>query len=165
MKGTDRFLVGIVALAVVLVGVVLAVALMGGNRAAYRPDDTPQGVAHNYLLALQRQDYERAHGYLYRWMKSYPLDVNAFERDVKSKSHSFGYGADSVSLAIEDVNVTGDKAEIVVRRTGSRPAGLFGDVEYSTTFPMSLRIDEGAWKITNSGEYWANCWLWPQGCE
>jgi hypothetical protein len=66
MKGTDRFLIGIVAGVVILVVAVLAIALLRPNQPSYEPDDTAEGVAHNYLLALQLEDYGRAQGCLSR---------------------------------------------------------------------------------------------------
>jgi len=43
----------------------------------------------------------------------------------------------------------------VVRRTEFHQGGLFDSGQYSTTFEMTLRREDGAWKITNSDRYWA----------
>ncbi len=60
----DRFLTGILIGMAVLV--VAAVALFFVRREAqtYGPETDPAGVARNYVLALQKQDYERAYTYL-----------------------------------------------------------------------------------------------------
>jgi hypothetical protein len=165
MKGTDRFLIGIVAGVVVLVGVVLALALLRPNQPGYQPDDTPEGVAHNYLLALQLDEYERAYGYLSPTLPGYPADAETFERDVQDNRWSFGYYDDDVSLAIEAVNVTGDRAKIVVRKTEFYRGGLFDSGQHSTTFDMILRREEGAWKVADSDRYWAGCWESAEGCK
>ena len=39
-------------------------------------------MVHNYLLALQRQDYERARSYLSPTLSGYPADVEQFAADV-----------------------------------------------------------------------------------
>jgi hypothetical protein len=165
MKGTDKFLIGIVAGVVVLVGIVLAVALLRPNQPSYQPDDTPEGAAHNYLLALQLEEYERAYGYLSPTLPGYPANAAAFERHVQDNHWSFGYDDDDVSLAVEAVNVSGDKARIVVRKTEFYRGGLFDSGQYSTTFDMTLRREEGMWKVTDSGRYWASCWESSKGCE
>jgi len=165
MKGTDKFLIAIVAGVVLLVSVVLALALLRPNQPSYQPDDTPEGVAHNYLLALQLEDYERAYGYLSPTLPGYPDDAETFERNVRDNRWSFGYHDDDVSLAVEAVNVSGDKAKIVVRKIEFYRGGLFDSGQYSTTFDMTLRRDEGTWKVVDSDRYWANCWESSRGCQ
>jgi hypothetical protein len=164
MKGTDKFLIGIVAGVVILVVIVLAVALLRPNQPAYEPDDTAEGVAHNYLLALQLEDYARAYGYLSRTLPGRPADAEAFERNVQSNRWSFDYSYD-VSLAIEAVEVVGNRGEIVVRRTVFYRGGLFDSGQSSSTFEMTLRREGDAWKVADSDRYWAACWEWSQGCR
>jgi hypothetical protein len=165
VKGTDKFLVGIVAGVVILVIAVLAVALLRPNQPAYEPDDTAEGVAHNYLLALQLEDYERAYGYLSRTLPSRPADAEAFERNVQDKRWPFGYYDDDVSLAIEAVSVTGERARIVVRQTVFYRGGLFDSGQSSSTFEMTLRREGGAWEVADSELYWATCWASSEGCQ
>jgi len=167
MKGTDKFLIGIVAGAVVLVGVVLAVALLGPNQPNYQPDDTPEGVAHNYLLALQLEEYGRAFGYLSPTLPGYPADADQFTSHVEDNRwrRYFGYYDDDVSLAIEAVNVTDGWANVVVRKTQFYQGGLFDSGQYSTIFDMTLHRANGAWKIRESEQYWAHCWQDFNGCR
>ena len=61
----DRFLLGI------LIGigalVVLALGLFFTRKDSamqYAADDTPEGVVHNYVVAVFQRDYEKAYGYL-----------------------------------------------------------------------------------------------------
>lgn len=61
----DRFLLGILIGIGVLV--ILAIVLFVWRREtglSYGPDDTPEGVVRNYLVAIWRGDYEKAYGYL-----------------------------------------------------------------------------------------------------
>ena len=165
MKGTDKFLIGIIAGVVVLVGVVLALALLQPKQPNYQPDDTPEGVAHNYLLALELEEYEHAYTYLSPKLPGYPEDVEAFERNMRDNRWSFGYYDDDVSLAVESADVSGDKAKLVVRKTVFRRGGLFDSGQYSSTFEMTLRYEKDAWMVTNAERYWANCWEAFQGCK
>jgi hypothetical protein len=165
MKGTDKFLIAIVAGVVILVGVVLTIALLRPDQPGYQPDDAPEGVAHNYLLALQQEDYERAYGYLSPTLAAYPANVDQFTSHVEEYRWSFGYYDDDVSLAIESVDVIGDRAKIVVRKTEFYRGGLFDSGQHSTTFDMTLRREQGTWKVTDSDRYWASCWESSKGCE
>ena len=81
MKSTDRFLIGIVIGVVVLVIAAFGVAFLG-PKPAYQSDDTPEGVAHNYLLAIQREDYARAYGYLSPDLRGYPASDEQFIEDM-----------------------------------------------------------------------------------
>lgn len=165
MRETDKFLIGLVAGVMLLVGVVLAIALLRPTQSSYQSDDTPEGVAHNYLLALQHEDYERAYGYLSPTLRGYPADLERFERDVKNNSWNFGDYDGDVSLAIEEVNAGDEKARVVVRTTIFYPSRLFDSGQHSFTFSMSLRRTEGAWRITSAERYWASCWEFTEGCR
>ena len=165
MKGTDKFLIAIVAGVVILVGVVVTIVLLRPDQPGYQLDDAPEGVAYNYLLALQQQDYERAYGYLSPTLPTYPADVDQFTSHVEEYQWRFGSYDDDVSLVVEGVNVTGDKAKAVVRRTVFRRGGLFDSGQYSSTFDMTLRRQDGAWKITDSDRYWVSCWSSSNGCR
>lgn len=166
MKGTDRFLIGIVAGVVLLVGVVIGVALLRSHEVSYQPEDTPEGVAHNYLLALQWEDYERAYGYLSPTLPGYPASAREFTDDVEDNAWSFGRYDDDVSLAVEAVKVTDDRAEVSVRRTSFYSGGVFDSGQYSTTFDMTLHREGGEWKVVESDRYWYRCWSRPTstGC-
>jgi hypothetical protein len=168
MKGIDKFLIGIVAGIVLLVAAVLALALLRpAQQPSYQPDDRPEGVAHNYLLALQLEEYNRAYSYLSPTLPGYPGKVEAFERDVQGNRWNFGY-ADrdrDESLAVESANVSGDRARVVVRQTVFYRGSLFDSGQYSSTFTMTLRREKGAWKVTRSDSYWADCWSWSEGCR
>ena len=54
MKTTDKILIGIVAGIILLIIVALVVTL-SRPEPTYQPEDTPEGIAHNYLLALQKE--------------------------------------------------------------------------------------------------------------
>lgn len=60
----DRFLFGILVGIGILVIVALGLFFTRQDTQEYVADDTPEGVVHNYSLAVYREDYEKAYGYL-----------------------------------------------------------------------------------------------------
>jgi hypothetical protein len=171
MKGTDKFLIAIVVGVVVLVAAALAVALVQRDRTpSYEPDDTPQGVAYDYLLALQLGEVERAHGYLSPTLPGYPADAKELARNTNELRWELSPERDA-SLAVESADVEGDLARVVIRETVFYRGGLFGSGglfspgQDTTTFTMTLAREDGAWKITDSERYWAWCWRESEGCR
>ena len=95
MKKTDKLLIGIVAGILLLVLVAFGVALTR-PKPAYQAEDKPEGVAFNYLFALQQGDYERAYGYLSPTLKRYPQTVEKFRDQIHDYSWNFS-GLDNSS--------------------------------------------------------------------
>lgn len=60
----DKFLTGILVGVGVLVVAAVGLFFLRQDEQTYMAEDTPDGVAHNYVLAIQMGDYDRAYGYL-----------------------------------------------------------------------------------------------------
>lgn len=166
MRKTDRFLIGIVTGIVILVIVALVVALRRPEE-TYRTDDTPAAVVHNYLLALHRQDYARAHSYLSPTLPGYPKTVEAFTSTVLAHSWSFGQDQESVGFTIRDTRQPlPDQATVIVEERHFSRSGLLGSNEWSQQFTMRLVRVDGAWRLTGSESYryWVACWNDSKGC-
>ena len=167
MKSPDKFLVGIVVGVAVLLAVVFGVIL---SRPAdeYQAEDTPEGVAHNYLLALQKEDYERAYGYLYAGLENYPASVTAFERDLEKDRWRFR-SESSVSLSIQSFSYRGKTNAVVkVRETQFYSGSLFSSSQNSTDFEIHLvlDVDNGSiWKISDADFYFYTCWTSDNPCN
>lgn len=163
MKAMDRFLAGIVIGVLALVASALALALLR-PAPSYLPDDTPEAVAHNYLLALRQGDEGRAYGYLASELAGRPRTLDEFSRDLRAFSWRPGGPEESSSVTIEPARLEGGRATVRVRETVFYPSGLFSS-EYTNTFSMRLRQEQGGWRIVASDAYWAACWQDIQGCR
>ena len=60
----DKFLTGILIGIGVLILVALGLFFFRQDKHEYVADTTPEGVVHNYVLAILDKDYEKAYGYL-----------------------------------------------------------------------------------------------------
>jgi hypothetical protein len=159
MNRTDKFLIGIVAAIVILVGAGFTVLRLR-PKPGYQPDDTPGGVANNYLLALQRDELDRAYGYVWPKVPGYPDEAYTFGQNV---NNSFGYNNQS-SVAIQHVTETDETATVTFVETNFSQGGLFGSNSYENTYQMHLVRENGRWWIRQSDAYWAWCLDQPEGC-
>jgi len=61
----DRFLIGILAgIAVLILAALVIFFIRQGEGRSYLEETTPDNIVHNYVLALQQGDYDKAYGYL-----------------------------------------------------------------------------------------------------
>lgn len=150
-----------------LIGLVL-VALAGGSvwaalyvvPAPYQPEDTPQGVAYNYQLAIIRQDYPRAYACLSPTLAHFPASADEFKAGLQ---RSEGGSQIRRCVYIETVKSNGDQATVTLfeqwyaiscaRTQPSSPENL------SYNFlEVDLQREDQGWKIIDSSGHFARCW-------
>ena len=155
----DKFLIGIVAgiLLLVVVSIVVVLTRAPGNE-EYRAEDTPEGVVHNYFLAIQRKEFAKAHGYLSDDLANKP----SLEQFIQEAGN---YGSSQeASLKIGDVTQTDGVTQVAVTVTSYSGGGPFDSNRYSSDDVALLRQDAaGQWRITQFPyPYWAWGWNEPQ---
>jgi len=163
MKTTDKYLIGIVVGIVLLIVVAFAVTLTRPEP-TYQADDTPEGVAHNYLLALQKVDYERAYGYLSPKIEGYPPSAGEMAANILKNSSRFRLNQ-GVTISVESGQVTGSTAIVTVRENRFSGGNLFDSGQSTRNFTMDLHLVDGEWKIEYSYSYFALCWSREKGCD
>lgn len=150
----DRFLTGILIGIGVLVAAALILFFNRQSRLSYVDDSTPGGVTRDYLLALQRGDYERAYGY---------LADTAAKPDVARFRQPFltGQGSEAANAAVEVGEASLDTGEdsmlvqiTILRNTGA----LFEDV-YRDRQTVHLVRQGEMWKIQSAPyPFWSYEW-------
>jgi hypothetical protein len=150
----DKFLLGIVTGIVLLVVVAVIVVLTRGQREDYQADDTPAGVTHNYFLALQRKEYERAYSYLSDELENKP--------ELDEFIQTLDYSRSEAALQVGETTITGRTARvetIITTYTGGGPLSSGSYTNRETAFLAQNAA--GEWKITQfSYPYWG--WDWDQ---
>lgn len=147
----DRFLLAILGGIVGLVVIALALFFFRQGKQVYAPDDTPANIIHNYILALQKGDYQRAYRYL-------------AEQDGKPTYTEFrdGFANRELELAgtavqFSQADINGDEASLSV--TMLRSGGGPFNEPYRDVQPASLARQQGAWKILSAPyPFWGG---WP----
>lgn len=151
----DRFLIAIIA-GIALVAV-LAIVLFLTRRegsATYPPDDTPEGVVAAYVMALQKEDWERAHAYLAEGDDK--PDLGRFRQTLfveEPRQRDAG-------VEIEGTQIDGNRATVnlMVVNIGG---GLFADI-YRNPGVAILERQNGAWKIVEMPyPFWSFSWYQP----
>ncbi len=147
----DRFLTGILIGIAALVVLALALFFVRQENRAYRPDDTPEGVAHNYILAVYNRDYEKAYSYLAE--EEFKPSFEQFR-----EAFVFNYiNPQNVGTEVGAAEIYADSATVQVF-TYYNPSDPFSS-GYRNTEGASLTLQNGQWKVTQMPYYfWYYDW-------
>jgi hypothetical protein len=141
----DRFLTGILIGIGLLVVLALAVFFTRKDTQTYVSDDTPEGVVHNYVVAVLNKEYEKAYGYL----------ADLENKPTYDEFHnSFLTGMinpDSSGVDVGQSDITGDDATVDVTLV-YKPTDPFS-TGYRDTQRAILVMQNGAWKISSMPQY------------
>ena len=146
----DRFLTGILIGIALLVVASLAVFFLREDTQVYLPEDSPDAVVHNYILALQEEDFERAYSYLAD-EEDKPSYTN-FLRNVITTNND--------SVQVGDVEFSKETATVALIFSNTGGGIFFDQYEYTET-ALLIRQD-GDWKILNMTSYAYWYWDWYQ---
>lgn len=155
MRTTDKVLLGIVVGALLLAGGAFVLVLIRPEP-TYGAEDSPEGVAHNYLLALQREDYSRAYGYLSPNLPGYPTSAQEFERQMEDSFHL--QGINELSFTVGTAVIDGSQATVEFLETVFYDGGPLDPGQYTNTFQMDLEQIGAEWRIADSQRYMLDCW-------
>jgi len=136
----DRFLLILLAAVTVLVGVAIILFFLRRGGQNYGAEDSPAGIVRNYVLAIQKGDYERAYAYLADDQNR--LNYESFQNDLLGLRQELG----NISVQIGKTEQTGQKAlvALTVIHSASSP---FADVWRDNTSAILTQDAQGVWKI------------------
>lgn len=150
----DRFLIGILAGILLLVAAALVLFFVRQDRADYVADDTPEGVVHNFALAILGEDYQKAYGYLaeHEYKPSYEKFREAFFNRYINPG--------GAGLEIGEAEIQDDEA-IVELFVVYGPSDPFSGNYRSSEIARLVRQD-GQWKIIQMPyNFWLYEWYQP----
>jgi len=145
----DRFLTGILIGIGVLIVAALVVFFTRQQQISYEPEDAPEGVVHNYVLAILNKDYEKAYGYL--------ADLNQ-KPTYDTFRQAFAVGRldpGQSGIKIGTADVTGDSATVDVTMVNTQGGDPFAS-GFNDLGRAQLMRQNGAWKISSMPTY--NLW-------
>ena len=142
----DRFLTGILVGIVVLVVIALAVFFLRQGSQSYISEDLPEGVVHNYVLAVLNDDYEKAYGYLADLdnKPTYEQFRDAFLTGVVNPNNS------AVDIGTSEVTDDTASVEVALIYNPSDPFSTgYRDVQRAV-----LVRQNGGWKLSSMPGYY-----------
>jgi len=148
----DRFLTGILIGIGVLVVVALAVFFTRKDTQDYISENSPEGVVHNYVLAILNKDYEKAYGYLAEL--EYKPTYEEFRRPFLN-----GYvNPDTTAVDVGISEISGDEASVEISQIYNQGDPFSSG--YRDTQRAILVKQNGAWKLSNMPAYnfWDYSW-------
>lgn len=160
----DRFLLLILGGILVVVALALGVFFARQGGPVYGPEDTPQGVLQNYIIALSRGELERAFQYVagppgtqvadgdkFPGLPDWPGFRQFFLTEVSGQLANTGLQigqvvfqeADTITLSVTVLHTSGTLFDSVGREIQQ----------------VQLVRQEGAWKITRAPyPFWSYAW-------
>jgi hypothetical protein len=142
----DRFLTGILIGIGVLVIAALAVFFTRRDTQTYVADDTPEGVVHNYVVAVLAKDFEKAYGYLA------DLEHKPEYEDFRQAFLNNMVNPDGAAVDIGDTEFVDDEAYVEVALVFN-PSDPFSS-GYRNVERAGLVLQNGAWKLTSMPQYY-----------
>jgi len=149
----DRFFSSILIGIGVIILIAFAAFFLRNAKVTYLPEDTPSGVVNNYVLALYQQDYQKAYGYLA------DLDLKPTFEQFQQAFISNSLNLGNISLQINSESVFENNATVFLNMSHTN-TGPFSE-PYRETQNAALRLQNGAWKISNLPYPFWN-WDWYQ---
>lgn len=147
----DKFLTGILIGVGALIVLALVLFFTRQDKRDYLAEDTPEGVAHNYVLAVLNKDYEKAYEYLAD-LKYKPTYDEFRQSFLNGMVNPEGTGLD-----IGEAAITGDEAvvELTLYYSYSDPFSS----RYGSPDRAVLVDQDGTWKIsTMPYNFWDYNW-------
>ncbi len=151
----DRFLTGILVGIGVLIVAALVVFFTRQNQPSYSGQDSPDGVVHDYVLAILNKDYQKAYGYLAD-LDNKPTFAQFRQAFAVGKMNPGDSG-----IKIGTVSTTGDDATVEVSMVYAASDPFSSG--YSNIGTAQLVRQGGVWKISSMPTYniWDYSWYQP----
>ena len=150
----DRFLVGILIGIGVLIVAALAIFFTRGDTQTYVSEDSPEGVTHNYVVAVLNKDYEKAYTYLAE------LDNKPTYEQFRDSFIKAVINPDNAAIDIGRSEITGDTASVEVALIYN-PSDPFS-TGYRDVQRAVLVMQGGAWKLSSMPTYYFWDYNWYQ---
>jgi hypothetical protein len=148
----DRFLIGIFIGIFILVATALTLFFVHKGKQGYGPEDSPAGIVRNYILAIDKEDYERA----YRYLADLPHKPT-YATFLAKFPLGWPYMDDGRGVEINKTTIYDEQATVELHIIYDSGDPFY--TRYQSSDKALLIRQNGAWKIKDmTWEYWR--WDW-----
>jgi hypothetical protein len=147
----DRFLVAILVAVCILVIAALVLFFNRQSSDAYGSEDSPEGVVRNYVIAIHKEDFQRAYDAI-QDLPEKPTYQNFIDTFLNERNQT-----SSVSVKITETKVFDGEAivKLIITHGGTNPF----EGTWHEGGSALLVSQNGEWKLTNMPyPYWG--WDW-----
>jgi hypothetical protein len=137
----DRFLIGILTGIVVIIVVALVLFFSRQSAQDYRPDNSPEAVVFNYVLAITERDYQKAYGYLA------DLEHKPTYDEFRQSFFNGMVSPNNVGVDVGEAHINGDEATVDVSMV--YPSSDPFSPGYSNPDRALLIRQAGEWKLSS----------------
>ena len=136
----DKFLIGILIGIGALIVLALFLFFTRQDKREYVSDSTPEGVVHNYVLAVLNRDYEKAYGYLA------DIDNKPTEEEFKQSFINGMVNPNDVGVDVGVAEIVDDDAsvELTLYYSYNDPFSS----RYGSADRANLVQENGSWKLS-----------------
>ncbi len=148
----DKFLTGILIGigALILLALVLFFVRRDSKR-DYVADSTPDGVVHNYVLAVLKKDYQKAYGYLA------DLEHKPTYEEFRQSFFNGNINTNNVGVDVGAVEINNDEATVTLSMYYNNNDPFSS--RYSTPDRALLVKQNGEWKLNSMPyQFWSYNW-------
>jgi hypothetical protein len=151
----DKFLTGILVGIGVLILLALGLFFVRQDKRAYVAETTPDGVAHNYVLAILNKDYQKAYGYLA------DLENKPTYEEFRQSFFNGMVNANDTGVDIGSVDINKDEAVVSLSVYYSNRDPFFSR---DASPDRALLVNQnGKWKLNSMpSNFWGYNWYQQQ---
>jgi hypothetical protein len=147
----DKFLTGILIGIGVLILLALGLFFTRQDKRDYIADNIPEGVVHNYVLAILNKDYEKAYGYLA------DLEYKPTYEEFRQSFFNGAVNPNNAGVEVGTTEINGDEAVVTITLFYSYSDPFSSG--YESTDRALLVEQNGAWKLnTMPYNFWDYNW-------
>jgi len=147
----DRFLTGILIGIGVLILLALGLFFLRQDKREYIADTTPEGVVHNYVLAILNKDYEKAFGYLA------DLENKPTYEEFRQSYFNGMVNPEDTGVDVGTAEINGDEAVVTLTLFYSYSDPFSS--RYESTDQALLVNQNGDWKLSSMPyNFWDYNW-------
>ena len=141
----DRFLTGILIGIGVLIVIALGLFFTRQDKRDYKADETPEAVTYNYVLAIVKEDYQKAYGYLA------DLDNKPTYEQFRQSFFNGAVNPGTTGVDVGSADINGNEAVVELTLVYS-PNDPFSSGYQNTDRALLVR-QSGKWKLSAMPTY------------